>query len=182
MLATLRVAMVDILGKEAWGADDGLEAFGKLDALLRERSEPLVNLSMNDVQRLDASCSREVIASVIQRYRGVRCFFLSGVNSKSLKENVDAALARKNMRMLLRLPSGGYELLGVELKSHLVQTLDVLEQHGQATSRQICAAIENLTLTACNNRLKDLSDDGLIMKVEGAAESGGKEYLYVALR
>jgi hypothetical protein len=180
---TVRVPIVECAGKEPWGIEQGRVAFAKLDASLRDRSESIVNIDLRGVVRLDSSCAREIITNALRKYVGVRWFFVSGVENDSVKENVDAAMLRSEVSILLRLPKNAYLVLGVPLKDHLKATLDVVEKRGPTTSKDVAAHLkEKLALPACINRLKDLVDAGLVMRVEGAAESGGREFLYVALR
>ena len=177
-----KVTMLDFLTKQAWGTQQGRNAFEKLNNMLADRREFIVEIDMRGIEKIDASCSREVLANLVERYRGSKWFFLSHVGSASIRENIDAAFARKDMSVILRNAHGEYEVLGRELGQHLIETLEVVEREGNATSRKVCVAIKGLAITACNNRLKDLSDAGLLARFEGAAESGGKEFSYVALR
>lgn len=177
-----RVSVLDFVGKRAWGAQLGRGAFTKLAEMVAGRPEPLMNLDMRGVELIDASCSREVLANLLERHRGTKWFFLTGVGNQSIADNIDAAFARKQMSIISRRPDGEYAILGQALGQHLLETLEVVEREGSATSKMVCSAIKGLSLTACNNRLKDLSDAGLVARLEGTAESGGKEYVYVALR
>lgn len=176
------VQMVEFLTKHAWGGEHGRGAFAKLSPLVADLGEVVIELDMKGVERLDASCSREALANIVERFQGKKWFYLAQLTNHSVRDNIDAAFLRKEMSILSRRADGTYEVLGVSLKDHLVETLEVIESKGEATSRAVCAAIKGLALTACNNRLKDLSDAGLVARVEGAAESGGKEFSYMALR
>jgi hypothetical protein len=178
---SFRVPLAEYLHKEAWGIEHGRAAMERMEKLLRDRTEKIINLELRGVVRMDSSCSREAIANLIRRHRGERCFFLSGAPDKSMRENMDAAFARQEMTVLLRA-GDDFELLGHPLRPHLLQTLEVVEELGCATARQVCDAIKELALTAGNNRLKDLCDAGLILRVDGTAPSGGKEFNYLAVR
>ncbi|MBX7096426.1 MAG: hypothetical protein K1X89_01825 [Myxococcaceae bacterium] len=177
-----RVTMVEFLTKQAWSGQQGHAAFTKLAPMLATQNEAIIELDMKGVERLDASCSREALANLIERFRGKKWFFLSHLANQTVQENIDMALHKSEMSIIARRADGSYEVLGLALKDHLVETLEVIEAKGEATSRAVCAAIKGLALTACNNRLKDLSDAGLVARLEGAAESGGKEFSYMALR
>jgi len=174
--------MVDFLGEQPWGARLGREAFNKLAGMVADRSEILMSLDMKGVAKIDASCSREVLANLVERHKGTKWFFLTHLANTSVEENIDAAFAKKEMSIVVRRSDEDYTVIGKALPEHLVETLEVVGKDGSATSRKVCAAIKGLGLTACNNRLKDLSDAGLLARVERAAESGGKEFIYVALK
>lgn len=178
---SFRIPLVEYVGKEAWSLETGQKAMEKIEKTLRPRSEKIIDIDLRGIQRMDSSCSREAIANLIRRHRGERCFFLSGDPDQSLRENMESAFARQELTVLLRSKSG-FELLGHPLRPHLLQTLEVVEELGTATARQVCDAINELALTACNNRLKDLCDAGLLLRLDGAAASGGKEFVYVAVR
>ena len=179
---SFRVPIVEGTSPEAWGIEQGRTAFGKIDAVLRDRSEAIVQLDLAGVERLDVSCAREVIANLLRKYAGVRWFYATHVANESLRENIDAAMLKSNAVLLLRTGKTSMQVLGVPLKEHLKATLAVVEKRGVATSKDVAAEFKGLALTACINRLKDLVDAGLIMRVDGSAESGGKEFAYVALR
>lgn len=177
----VRLALLDFLGSEAWGLDHGRKAMEAIEKRLRDRTEKIVNLDLRGIERMDASCSRETLANLVRRHRGEKCFFLTGIGSQSVQENIDTAFARQEMTILAR-KGGDYEILGGALRGHLLQTLEVIEDLGQATARQVCDRIGDLALTACNNRLRDLCDAGLVLRLDGTAPSGGKEFVYIALR
>lgn len=177
-----QVRMVEHAGKQPWGNPAGRQVRLQLDSLLQDRSQPVVNLDLSGIERVDVSWSREAIANLSHEHRGQRHFFLTGVSNASIRENIDAAFVRMGMSILHRMQGGDYEVLGVALKPHLLQTLDTVEHQGRTTARQVCEAIKDLSLTACNNRLKDLFDLGLLMRFDGSAPSGGREYVYEPLR
>jgi hypothetical protein len=175
------VPVVEGTSAEAWGIDRGRTAFAKIDSVLRDRSEAIVELDFAGVQRIDVSCAREVVASLLRKYRGVRWLFATHVANESVRENIDAAMFKSNATLLLRADAKVPQMLGVPLKEHLKATLAVIEKRGSATSKDVAKDLDGLALTACINRLRDLVDAGLVMRLEGSAESGGKEFVYVAL-
>jgi len=179
---SFRVPVVEGTSSEAWGIEQGRAAFAKLDAILRDRSEAIIQLDLAGVERLDVSCARELIANLIRKYAGIRWFYGVHVANESVRENIDAAMLKSGAALLLRTGKTSVHILGTPIKEHLKATLDVVEKHGITTSKDVAAEFKGLALTACINRLKDLVDAGLIMRVEGAADSGGKEFAYVALR
>jgi hypothetical protein len=178
---SFRVPVVEGTSSEAWGIEQGRAAFAKLDAVLRDRSEAIIQLDLAGVERLDVSCARELIANLIRKYAGVRWFYATQVANESVRENIDAAMLKSGSALLLRTKTSVH-VLGTQIKEHLKATLDVVEKRGITTSKDVAAEFKGLALTACINRLKDLVDAGLIMRAEGAADSGGKEFAYIALR
>lgn len=176
-----RVQVVQISGKQPWGNPAGCEARLELDRLLANRPEPLVDLDLGGIERVDVSWSREALARLVHEHRGQRQFFISHVENPSMVENIDAAFVRMEMSVLHRKQADSYEVLGVELKPHLLQTLETVEHQHRTTARQVCESIKDLSLTACNNRLKALYDLGLLSRLEGTAPSGGREYVYETL-
>lgn len=172
---------VSRFGTQLWGNTQGREARASVDRELADRGEVVVNLDLSDVEVIDVSFSREALATLAHQHRGHRWFFLSGIGNANVRENVDAAFAKLGLPVLHRIGDDEYEILGAALKPHLLQTLDVIEQRGRTTAREVCESIKDLSLTACNNRLKDLHDMGLVIRIEGSAPSGGKEYEYRAL-
>jgi len=177
-----RVPVVECTGCEPWGIEQGRTAFSKIDTSLRGRPEVIVNLDFGGIVRFDSSCSREIIVGLIRKYRGARWFFVTGVANESVRENIDAAMLKSEVSVLYRRSKNAFGVLGVSLKPHLKETLDVVEKFGTTTSKEVAARLGGLALPACINRLKDLVDAGLVMRAEGTAESGGKEFLFAALR
>lgn len=175
------VSMLDFLGKEPWGLDKGREVMEKLEKMLRDRPERIINLNLRGVDRIDSSCSREALVNLVRRQRGERWFYLSGISNDSIRENIEAAFQRQDMSVMFR-HGEEHEVIGTELSEPLTHTLKVVEKLGTATARQVCGAIKGLMLPACNNRLRDLCDAGLLLRTEGTAPSGGKEFVYEAVR
>ncbi|HEX2879778.1 MAG TPA: winged helix-turn-helix domain-containing protein [Polyangiaceae bacterium] len=180
--STFRVPVVECTGKEAWGIEHGRAGFTKIDAVLRNRPEVIINLDFAGVARFDSSCTREVVVNLLRKYKGVRCFFITGIANESVRENMDAAMLKSEVSVLQRTSKNGYEVLGVALKQHLRDTLDVVEKLRRTTSKEVADRLGSLALPACINRLRDLTDAGLIMRAEGTADSGGREFLFAALR
>ena len=112
---SFRVTVAECTGSEAWGIEQGRLAFGKADAALRNRSEAIVNLDMAGVARRDSSCARELIANLLRKHAGVRWFFLTGIASESVKENIDAAMFKSELSVLFRPSKQSYEVLGLPL-------------------------------------------------------------------
>jgi hypothetical protein len=177
-----RVPVVECIGKEGWGIDHGRAGFAKIDEILRGRPESIINLDFGGIARFDSSCSREIIVGLIRKYQGIRWFFITGVANESIRENIDAAMLKSSVAVLYRPTRNAYDVLGLSLKTHLRETLDVVERLGTTTSKEVAGRLKGLALPACINRLKDLVDAGLVMRTEGTAESGGKEFLFAALR
>lgn len=162
--------------------EQGRVAFTKVDTVLRDRSEAIVELDFSEVQRLDVSFARELIVNLLRKYGSARGFFATHLANESLRENIDAAMLKSGAALLVRSGKTSVQVLGMPLKEHLRATLDVVAKQGVTTSKAVAAEFKGLALTACINRLKALVDAGLIMRTEGAADSGGKEFSYVALR
>lgn len=182
-IPSFRVPVIESTSAEAWGIDKGRAAFAKIDSVLRDRPEAIVELDLSGIERLDVSCAREVIANLVRKYTGARWFFATHVANESVRENIDAAMFKSNATLLLRSDTkSSPQVLGVQLKEHLKATLAVVEKRGAATSKDVAKEFDGLALTACINRLKDLVDAGVVMRLEGSAESGGKEFIYVSLR
>lgn len=184
VVASFRVPVVEATSSKAWGIDGGRAAFAKIDSRLHNRVEQIIELDFRGIELLDVSCAREVIANLLRKYHGVRWFFATNVRNESVRENIDAAMLKSAATLLLRsdAKSTQPQILGVQLKEHLKATLAIIEKRGTATSKDVAKGLNGLALTACINRLKDLVDAGLVFRFEGSAESGGKEFIYVALR
>jgi hypothetical protein len=174
------VSMLDFLGKEPWGLEKGRDVMERLEKMLRDR-EPIVNLNLRGVERIDSSCSREALVNLVRRQRGERWFFLTGIANESVRENLEAAFERQKMSIIFRI-GDEYEVVGSQVSEPLTQALRVVEKLGTATAKQVCGAIKGLMLPACNNRLRDLCDAGLLLRSEGTAPSGGKEFMYTAVK
>lgn len=182
-LPVFRLPLSEELPKGGYGTEVGREAFTRMDARLRDRHEPVVEFDLHGVTMLDASCAREAIGNIIKKYREQRVFFVAGDLSESVQENFELALAKLGLSVLHRPSRGGYQVLGVKLKDHLRETLDVVEKRGKTTAKEVAARIGGgMSLPATNNRLRDLTDAGLLIKMDGTAESGGKEFLYAPVR
>lgn len=168
-------AVVD--GTEAWGPDEGAECFQKTAELIREKRPRSVTLDFEGLARVDSSWCREAVCALVNNFRGRVAFLVAGTN-KIIEENLDTALLKQGMSMLCRRGEGEFVILGAALKPHLIETLEIAEARKEVTTTDLCRRMPKLSLQNCNNRLRQLVEIGLLIRMESAAVTGGKEFVY----
>jgi hypothetical protein len=165
---------------QPFGSEKGRKDFAGISSRLAGGGK-IVALDMSRLRIVDSSWAREVIGNLIERHRGRHAFYLDRVTHAVVNENVDAALFRRGVCVLSRDPDGSYQVLGRRPTEEALAVLRVVEKKGETTARAICSALDGLSIQACNNRLKDLLEAGLIVREEGQPAGGGREFVYRAL-
>lgn len=165
---------------QPFGSEKGRKDFAAISGRLTGGGK-VVGLDMSRLRIVDSSWAREVIGNLLDRHGDRHAFYLDRVTHAVVNENVDAALFRRGVCVLSRAADSTYEVLGRKPTEEALEVLRVVEKKGETTARAICSALDGLSIQACNNRLKDLLDAGLIVRQEGQPAGGGREFVYRAL-
>lgn len=169
---------------DAWGREEGREVFPKLlEALEGTPGALLYRIDLVGVKRLDASFPRESFVALAKRYAGEKAFAICGASSADLLENVDAAANKLGMPMVVWDESGNWSLIGPPPSPGLKPVFDVAMAEGEVTTAMLTKAPYGLgAANNVSNKLRQLTDDGYLVRREDSSVSGGKEYRYLAPR
>ncbi len=163
-----------------WGRDRGREVRAEIERLL-DRLGPgeALAVDLKAVEVMDFSFANEVFGKLYGRigseYPG-RVLLLTGLADEFVKENLAAALAALNLMAVAYKSPRRWELLGKFADTDR-ETLEALQRLKVATAPQLAEAL-GIQLTAVNQRLKKLSDTGLIARTRVSAPTGGGQYVY----
>lgn len=170
---------------EAWGRDDGRRVYRALEDKIfeNEKLDPRTKIFVLDfsgMERLDASFPQEAIVELIRKFRGRRYFVVTNFDNEIIEENVAMAFEKRNEVGIVR-DSRGLRTLGIKLGQDLLDIVALADARESLTSRDVSEKMR-ISLSNASNKLKNLSELGLLMRTEGVAKSGGRENYYSAIR
>lgn len=163
---------------ELWGRARGRELREQVEGVLQTvppGSALRVNLAA--IQVMDVSFSVELFGRLYASMPTVypeRALVLEKAED-DVKENLDAAFQRLNLLALI-VDGAVWDLIGKTSETDR-ETLQALYQRKEATAAELADALD-VKLTACNQRLKKLTEAGIIIRTKMSAPSGGDQYLY----
>jgi len=172
----------DILGDStAFGNQEGRTVYQKLlSELDAHASKNIIGISLNGITRTDASFPRESVISLAKSRRGEKGFYLRDFISDDLFDNWNYAAIAKDQSMIV-VTDAGYKLLGKEISDGLMKVLDFIMASGVVTT-SIIANHFDVSAQNASAKLKKLISLGLILSSKQAAETGGIEFLYKAIK
>lgn len=179
---TVTYRLVDFLARsDAWGTSQGRAVREKLAAAVDSRPDALiVRISLAGIRQTDASFARESVVELAHRYRGRRGFCVTDFESEDVLENWDAA-ALKRGQPIVAWTKAGPRLLGPQPRRDTWDLLRLVLQRGEIGTAE-AAKVLRKQVTNVSTRLKRLSDEGLVVRREVTAPTGGLEYLYLAIQ
>jgi len=165
-----------------WGRDTGREIREKvIDSWLKTEEDTLL-LDFTNVEIVDFSFSSEVIAVIISRLSGElfgKHVILTGLNS-FVKENVAMALEKADVCSVVWSETDNVcELIG-KCSEGLLQLFTLIRDFKKTDSPSLASKL-NTTVQVVNNRLRVLTNLGLVKRVETTAPTGGKQYEYYSI-
>ena len=166
---------------DAWGSEEGRQVHLRLVEAIDGNPEALiVRISLEGIRRTDASFARASVIELAHRYRGRRGICLVDIPSEDVLENW-AAAARQREQNLLAWTDKGVRLLGPVLRKDTWELLKLVSQRGEMGTAEVAKVLKK-QVTNVSTRLKRLYDDGLVMRQEVTAPSGGVEYRYTGIQ
>lgn len=170
-----------IEGETAFGNAEGREVFQKLlSELDAQPANKVIGISLKGVKRTDASFPRESVVSLAKSRSGEKGFYLRDFTSRDLMDNWDYAATAKGIAMIVITPDG-YDLIGDEISAGAKDLLDHVMKEGTVTTSKV-AEIFDVSAQNASAKLKKLHAKGLVLGTKQAAESGGMEFIYTAIR
>ena len=168
-----------------WGSDDGIPARAelekKIDSLVNAQ---IIYLSMKGIDNIDASCSREAIVKTIKKYRPEKGFCLIDIQNPDYLDNIFSPAVKLEQPVFVKLGSE-YEIIGPNKENAPSRTnqpiLDYIQSHGHTTAVDLTKAL-GLRLTNASTKLKQLLEQGFILRAQDTADGPGLEYFYYPIR
>lgn len=147
-------------------------------ALRKANPEELIEISFKGVQAATISFADEFVGRLMTARMSQDLpeigILLTNLNGE-LFEAIDVCLER---RELLAAYAKGQEvgLLG-KVDSHLTKTFQTSYELEEFRASELADELE-ITIQNANNRLKKLTDAGVLMRDRSDPEAGGKEFIY----
>jgi hypothetical protein len=164
-----------------FGNSEGKEVFRKLLDFVEQRPDTDVfGISLDGIEATDASFPRESVISVAKQLRGEKGFYLADLVNRDLIDNWSYA-ARAKEQPLVIWSNSEFEIIGPELNKSTRDLIQYVLSKGSVLASQVASDLE-LSVPNASTRLKNLVSQGFIRRTEDAADSGGIEYRYSAIK
>lgn len=165
---------------QGWGRDQGREVFQRLITMVESYPGKLViEVSLQGVERADISFASETVVEIAKRFRGNKGFSLVDVVDEDMLENWDAAAVKKGQPLMV-WNGGAARVIGVQPSQGNASALAHVLAKGSTTAAELVDAL-NLQLTNASTKLKQLWEQGFLLRKQETAESGGVEFRYFAI-
>lgn len=163
-----------------WGRDQGRDVFQRmLKEVEANPGKPVIEVSLKDVERADISFASETVVEIARRYRGNKGFCLTHVANKDLLENLEAAAGKKAQPLMVWEGNNG-QVIGVQPSQGNIATFEYLLTKPSVTASEVASALD-LQITNASTKLKQLWEQGFVLRRQETAESGGVEFRYFAI-
>ena len=163
---------------QGWGREQGRQVFQRLlDAVEAVQDCIVFRVSMRGVDRADISFASETLVELARRFRGQKGFCLVDLSDPDVKENYEAAAARK-VQPLIVWTRGAALVLGAQPSQGTRDALDFALQRPQTRAAEFVAERSGMTIANASMKFKQLWEQGFLLREESAADSGGVEYVY----
>lgn len=175
--------LIDFTGgnDHPFGNKQGQETFKQLKEYIDTKLHSKVSeISLNGIKATDASFPRESVVSIIKQLKGEKSFFITDFDSKDLLDNWDYAAKAKKQLIIIWF-DGELRTIGPELNSSTEELLKFVYDKRSVTTANVAKGLD-LSVQNASTRLKKLVSEGLILREEESAASGGKEFVYKSLR
>ncbi|KPK01508.1 MAG: hypothetical protein AMK71_05295 [Nitrospira bacterium SG8_35_4] len=144
----------------------------------QEGDGEIIALDFSEIGVIDYSCADEIIAKLISRLLaneyGDRYILLSGVNDNQ-KENIEVALERKDLAVMVELRRGEKILVG-NLNNYLRETLQLIISKNKISARDLSDTMK-LEANTSGTRLLNLHKKRLVKRSE-EVRNGVKVWVY----
>jgi hypothetical protein len=162
---------------DGWGNEEGRQVFQRLIKAIEDDPGKLVyGISLRGVKRTDASFPRESVVELARRYRGRKGFYLLHIADRDLLDNWEAA-AIKREQPLTVWSNAKPEIIGRNPTAGNKGVLDFVLSCGEVTAANTAKQLK-LQLTNASTKLRQLEQDGFIMRRDETSATGGIEYKY----
>lgn len=176
------ISLREVLNSDsAFGNDQGRAVYQKLLALLdKHPGSKVVGISLKGIKRTDASFPRESVISLAKAKRGEKGIYLKDFDSKDLMDNWDYAAKAKDQPILV-IKDKDFEVIGPDLSEGTKELLAFIMKRGLVTTSMVAEQFD-ITVQNASGKLKKLLMQGLALGSKEAAESGGLEYNFIAIK
>src|SRR5579872_622334 len=175
--------LTDILDgrPEAWGSEEGTKAREKIARAAAVRPEAMViRISLKGMRRVDSSFARECVVELACQFRGRRGVCVTDVPSKDVLDNLHSAAVTRD-RPLVVWDAKDPQFIGPKLSEDTRDILKLVMKRGEVGTAE-AAKILGKQVNNVSTRLKRLSDEGLVLRRDVNASTGGLEFRYLSIQ
>jgi len=160
-----------------WDREQAVPVAAKLVSHLKSMSDQrAAKVSMAGVERMDASFASEAIVEVIGRFRKSMGVCLVDLSNSAIRLNIDLAAERIGVPVTVW---NGTEVAVIGMKSSAGNREALEYALSSAEVRTAAFAdVAGISIANASTKFKQLWEQGFLMRTEGAADSGGVEFLY----
>jgi hypothetical protein len=164
-----------------FGNKEGKDVFRKLSDFVEQHQETKVfGISLKGIAATDASFPRESVVSLAKQLRGEKGFFLENISNRDLIDNWSYAAKAKDQPLVI-WDDARFEIIGIEMSSATRDLVEYVLRNGSVLASQAAADLD-MSVQNASTRLKSLVAQGYLLRTEDAAESGGIEFKYAAIK
>jgi hypothetical protein len=143
-----------------------------------EKDGEVIALDFSKIGIIDYSCADEIVAKLISRLLsgeyGDKYIVLIGLNENQ-KENIEVALERKDLAIIVQMKNGKKILLG-NLNNYLKETLNLILKKGKITASDLSEYLK-LPANTSGTRLLNLHKKRLVKRMDEIRD-GGRVWVY----
>lgn len=167
---------------EGWGREAGREVYRKLvDFVESKPGTTIFKISLANVKRIDISFASETVVEIARKHRGSKGFCFTDLVDPDMEENWEAA-AERAKQPLMKWHGTKSSILGVRPSVGVSDALDFALSREETRASEFASAHKSVSITNASTKFKQLWEQGFLLRRESNAESGGMEYLYVAIK
>jgi hypothetical protein len=149
--------------------------------IVKEGDRVVIALDFSKIGVIDYSCADEIVAKLVSRLLGGeygdKYILLVGLNENQ-KENIEVALERKDLAIMVKTKDNKKILLG-NINNYLKQTLDLILEKDKITAKEF-SEIMKLEANTSGTRLLNLYKKRLVRRTEEIV-NGGRVWIYESI-
>ncbi|MFC5301996.1 hypothetical protein [Azospira restricta] len=180
---TKNIRLLDLMeSPNGWGHEEGREVFSKLLQVVESNpGKRIFRISLDGVARTDASFPRESVMELARRYRGDKGFCLVDLENIDLLDNWESAAEKKEQPIVLWRRDGSHKIIGLQPSKGNAEILELALKVPVIRAADAVTQLD-LKLPNASTKLKQLWEQGFLLRREDVAESGGVEFLYFRIQ
>ncbi|MCF5802352.1 MarR family transcriptional regulator [Pseudomonas tremae] len=135
-----------------------------------------IGISLKYIDGADVSFLRESLIFTFKQYSKKISFYICDLADEDIIANLEGAAISGDFRVTCWV-NDNCRFVGPEPSPSSLPLLNVVLSNRSVTTTQVAQALE-MSVQNASTRLKRLSEEGFITRVEMSAGSGGKEFVY----
>ena len=161
---------------EGWGHAAALPVQRKLAQYIDAADSDVVRIALNNVRKMDVTFASTALVELVRQNLGRRAICLTRAENDDIVENIAAAAER--LEVPVTLWKGEHaRVIGLSPGPRLVEALHYTLERREVRVSEYAAAC-GISSTNASNRLRQLWEQGFLLRCEGSARSGGLEHIY----